>query len=1091
MIKTLSTALLAGLLFSPAIGAEAMLARHPAPSPDGREIAFSWQGDIWVVAAQGGRARRLTANPADERHPIWSRDGSRIAFSSNRHGNDDVFVVSLTGDAPPQRLSFACYADQPEDFTPDGKAVLFSSRRDESFRRPPSLYRVPLKGGTPALEQAALGRHARFSPDGQHLAFVRGETKIFRRGYRGSANREIWSRDPEGSYRQLTHFDGDDDFPNWVGNDGLLFLSSRNGRKNLFLSTLGSDAPRALTFFDDSAARFPRVSANGRLVAFEYQDAIYTLQLPDGKPERLVIELPPDRLRAEVERKRESTGASELVVRSDGKLAAFVVHGEIFVTAIRSKEDQQIAPSPTVRVTRNAARDAQPCWTTDGKRLVFTSEINGATGLYAAHPATGEKPEDWLQAFDFEIEVLIDDPASHESRARFSPDGKHLAFQRDKGQLVVAAADGSSPHVVFDSWNLGDFSWSPDGRWLAYNANDIEYNSEVYIVSAEGGTPYNLSRHPDNDSNARWSADGRRLIWLSKRHANTMDLWGVWLTREDEERSPEGWLALWSAQKGETPKKNSANIKPDSDGKNQRKRKKNSDKTAATEDKKALPKLRIDFDGLWERTRSLTALDGDEGPALFVEEGKKILFTAQLAGERDLYAVRWDGSDLERLTTGGKAPVMLQLDKKGKTVYFLSQGKISRVSLAGKPGDPIPFEARYEIDRRAEREIVLHEGWSALNTFFYDPDFHGIDWAAQREKYLPWAREASSDADFADVMNLMLGELNASHMGYYRGGRRPADQADHTGMIGALFDPEADGPGLAIREVLVGSPAARKDVALVPGEHLLAVGGRMLSPTTNVYELFVATEGVRTPMRVRGLDGKERRVTVVPISTSAQAQLRYRTWVKQRRALVDKLSGGRLGYLHIQSMSIPPFELFERDLFAAAHGKEGLLIDVRSNGGGWTTDYLMAVLNVRRHAFTVPRDADGTSRAYPQNRLPLAAWTRPAATLCDEASYSNAEIFSRAFKNLKRGLLIGTSTFGAVISTGGMQTLDGALVRLPTRGWYDGISGENQENHGVVPDIIVSRPPEQDTSICDDDQLATAVRALLASLPSDPRSKTW
>jgi tricorn protease len=364
-----------------------------------------------------------------------------------------------------------------------------------------------------------------------------------------------------------------------------------------------------------------------------------------------------------------------------------------------------------------------------------------------------------------------------------------------------------------------------------------------------------------------------------------------------------------------------------------------------------------------------------------------------------------------------------------------------------------------------------------------------VDWPAQRETYRPWALAASSEPDFADVVNLMFGELNASHLAY-----RPhtASNGEETGFIGAFFEPAAGGPGLLIREVLPDSPAARHDVKLVIGDRILAVKGRSIEDDTNVYGLFADTVDQRVPLRVLGADGGERTVTVIPVSYRAHAQLRYDEWVRQRRGLVDTWSAGRLGYIHIQSMDMASFEEFERGLFAAADGRDGVVIDVRFNGGGSTTDYLMAVLMVRRHAYTVPRDSDPNQRAYPTaERLPLMAWTRPAVTVCNEQSYSNAEIFSYAFQSLGRGKLVGMTTFGAVISTGGTTMMNGAWVRLPTRGWYVAETGVNMENNGAVPDVEVVQPPDQDHSATLDQQLQRAVEILLAEIATDPRRDAW
>jgi len=582
-----------------------------------------------------------------------------------------------------------------------------------------------------------------------------------------------------------------------------------------------------------------------------------------------------------------------------------------------------------------------------------------------------------------------------------------------------------------------------------------------------------VSRHPDDDLSPRFSPDGRRLLWVSRRHADTFDVWGVWLTRADDERTPEGWLRVFEAARRAKKKGTSGG---------------GGEGGAAGE----RPRVAIDFERLWERARPVTELPGDEGEPLATPDGRRIVFVAEPEGERDLYSVRFDGEDLERLTSGGQRPEAVALGPEGKTVFYLDRkGTVRRVSLQGKPGDPVPFTARYEVDRAAELMQVFDEAWRALNLWFYDPAFHGVDWEAQREKYRPWSFAGMSDADFADLVNLMLGELDASHMGYYptRPGAPPRGEV--TGWIGALFDPAAGGPGLPVREVLPDSPATRVDVHLEAGERLLAVNGVEIGPHTNVYALLADTVGQRVPLTILGTDGTRRTAVVIPVSSREERQARYRAWVRQRRALVERLSGGRLGYIHVQAMTAPSFEAFERDLHAAAHGREGLIIDVRSNGGGWTTDYLMAVLEVRRHAYTVPRDGDPRVKAYPQGRLPLAAWTRPALALCNEESYSNAEIFSWAFRTLKRGLLVGWPTFGAVISTGGMELLNGGWVRLPLRGWYVAGSGIDMERHGAEPDVRVFQPPEEDLAPDRDTQLETAVRVFLERIQDDPRHGMW
>ena len=1064
------------------VAAEARLPRHPAPSPDGQTIALSWQGDLWLVPITGGEARRITAHPATDRHPVWSRDGSMIAFASDRYGNWDVFVMSLADAAPPRRLTAASVGDVPVDFTPDGTTVLFVSERDESIRFCSGLYEVPVAGGTPALAQSALGEWGAYSSDGGALAFVRGATKWTRRGYRGAANRDIWLRTDADEYYQLTDFEGDDDTPTWIDGHTLAILSSRSGRKNVFLLDLISERTEQLTNHTGSDVRFPRAAANGSVIAYEFEDAVYTVR-PDGsEPQRLHFEVPVDQVRNPTERRSASSDASELAVNENADLAGVIIHGDIFVTGIVDKEELEVAAPPTVQVTRTDAEESDLLFAPDGESLLYSAERDGQRDLFLVRPAVRDDDEEpsWLDSFEF-VETQLTDTPDDEHSPRFSPDGTRIAYLKNRGDLHVLTLDGGDDTVLFEHWSPASFRWSPDGRWIAFSRVDTAYNADVWIVPATGGEPYNVSRHPDDDINPHWSNDGKRLVWTSRRHADTFDVWGVWLTRSDDERTPAQWLAYWKEQEAEkkatAKKKEEASAEEDSD---------------ESDAESTHPEVIIDFDELWRRARPITALLGDEASPFVSDDGQRVLFTAEIDGERDLYSVRFDGEDRERLTSGDRSPQALQLI--GDTVYFLdSKGTIGRVSVDGKAGDPVPFTAAFEVDRAAERRVAFLQAWRALDQIFYDPLFHGVDWQQQRDTYLPWALTASSEADFADVMNLMLGELNASHMGYYPPGARGNREGDgeRTGWIGAVFDPRLGPPGIAVAEVLPDTPAARTDVALEPGERILAVGGVAISESTNVYELFADTVGRRVPMTVHGPNGDERRVVVIPESFRTQYQARYEQWVRERRAMVEELSDGRLGYLHIQGMNEPSFEEFERDLYAAAHGAEGLIIDVRSNGGGWTTDYLMAVLNVERHAYTIPRGAPASTRDYPQSRLPLAAWTRPAMTICNEDSYSNAEIFSWAFSTLDRGLLVGMPTFGAVISTGGTRLINGALVRLPMRGWYVASDGTNMELNGAQPDIVVEQPPSEDFSKDSDTQLARAVEAFLEGIEEDPRYGAW
>jgi len=1000
-------------------------ARFPAPSPDGKQVAFSWQGDLWVAPMEGGLARRLTVHPGYDFAPIWSPDGTKIAFTSDRYGNDDVFVLHLDSGTV-QRLTYFSGRDRALGWLPDGSGVVFESRRDwEPYGVQWVAYVALLKGGTPHRLWDVAGTPVAIAPDGKRVAFVRRDSAWWRKGYKGSAQGDLWLGVlGTKQFTRLTQTDTPDSWPMWSA-DGrtLYFVSERDGTFNLYAMEVDSRRVRQLTRFKDDGVRFPQISAQGTVITFEQGMEVWRLDLKSGAQRPIALFAPAQDARLNPEVVRTFSGnVSEFEIAPEGKEVAFVVRGEIFAT--RFPEG-----GTTQNLTNTVVQETGLSWSKDGKRLYFAREVDGQFDLFCVSSEDENEPR-LRRTTRLKTERLTQTPES-ETSPKVSPDGKWLAFQRGNGNLVVRHLETGEERTLVESWNLGAFVWSPDSKWLAFDMNDENYNSDIYIVSVEGGAPVNVSRHPRNDYAPSWSGDGRVLVFLSERETDTLNICHLYLRREDYEKTR-------ADRDDEEDERYDAPKKP--------------------EEKKDEPSVQIDFEDIHLRVRLVTRYPAGVQEAVVSPDGEQIAFRSAYQGQSDLYVIKWDGSDERRLTTGGVAPTAIRWSKDGKTLYFLSRGRIQRVAASGGTPQATRTEVRITINEPVERAYIYEAAWRVLNETFYDPNFHGVNWQAMREKYRSYLPYAQTDRDFTAVVMMMLGELRSSHVSFSRAGTdEEGTPAASTGMLGVVFSNQRDGEGLLIERVIPNTPAARKDVNLKPGERILAVNGTRLTPTTNIWQLLNNTVGERVQLLVRQPDGTERTVFLRPISTSAFDAARYQDWIQQNRRYVEERSGGRIGYVHIQAMGEQSLREFERDLYAVAAGKEALIIDVRFNGGGRTADYLLGMLHVPRHAYTVGRNG---KPGYPIDRLPLVPWTKPIAVLCNERSFSNAEIFAHAIKTLKRGPLVGMPTAGGVISTGQATLMDGSRVSTPGRGWYTIDKHINLEGNGAQPDYVVEDMPE-------------------------------
>jgi tricorn protease len=1051
---------LLSLLLVAAVGDAAagiLNARDPAPSPDGSGIVFSYMGDIWTVPAAGGTATRLTVHEAYDERPRWSPDGASIAFNSDRAGNGDLFVVPAEGGLPTKITCHSAW-DNLQCWRRDGRALLFTSSRDTLESE---LYEVPIAGGLPRTIIKDRGYNVALSPDNRWIAYVRGRTPWWRKHYKGSASRDIWIRAYTGgpSYR-IVGGPTDDDRPMW-GADGrtLYFMSERaDSVMNIWAVQLSLPAvgeggepaaarpPTQVTHHTHDGVQMAKISHDGSVITYEWNAGVWRLAVPGGQPEEVVIEAPSDlKWNAEL-RRTFSSDASDFALSPDETQLAIVVRGEVYVCEFEDGE-----AGDAMRITESPAREKDVAWMPDGETLLFSSDREGNYDIYAAR--SSEEGEPLLSdALKREIVRLTEGPED-EFSPTVSPDGETIAYLVGDRYLWTMDPEGGSQTRILPDAEILHAAWSPDSKWIALSRTTMGHKEDIFLVNVETGEATNISNHPNDDFQPRWTEDGKRLTFASRTDDGQYLLKYVWLTKED----------YWKTDEEREEDAEHADEPPDGEGED-----------GDEEDEEPSVEVVIDFDGINERTESVMNMRGGYDFYATTPDGHYFAFRSRTLGPNNLWIVDWEGNRLSQVSEGGSDPRELYWDNDGSTCYYLDGGSIRSVSIDPESGDitgrgRVGFSARFTVSTADERRQMFNEAWRLLLNGFYDPDLHGVDWPAVREKYEPLALAAYTEEEFRAVVREMLGELSASHLGIYKWGGGGVS----TGMLGVYHDEWHDGPGIRVRKVVPDGPAEREGIE--PGEFITSIGGEAIPAGANYHCLLEDTVGEEILIEVASSadGGDAREIRIRPIGRWPLWTLAYEDRIRENRARVEELSAGRLGYLHIAGMGLGNLFEFEEDLFAQGTGKDGVVIDIRGNGGGSVHDEILRFLDRRTYGYT-------TSRSRPPSYNPLELYTKPLVLLIDESCYSDAEIFPMGWKALGLGPVVGTPTYGAVIGTNDLALIDGTMFRVPGSGWFD-LTGKNLENWGIEPDVRIDSVPEE-VSRGRDGQLERAVEVLLEEI---------
>lgn len=1067
-MKKILLALIAPLATASAMAqSDPLWMRFPAISPDGKTVAFSYKGDIWTVPANGGQARQITTNPAYDAYPVWSPDSRQIAFASSREGSLDVYVVGKDGGVP-RRVTTDSGDEYPMAWRTDSTILLKASIMPKAtsivFADFSQVYEVSANGGRMRLFSDIPMEDISVGKDGAMLYHdKKGYEDPFRKHHQSPICRDIWLY-KGGDYTKLTDFAGEDRNPVW-GNDAntYYYLSEEDGTFNVYKRHLGETAKTQLTHYKGNPVRYLTRAADGTL-CYAYDGAIYTLK-EGSQPVRLNLSMVADDGTDKLQRQVLRSGATEFTVSPSGKEIAFVVHGDVYVTSTDY--------TTTKRITDTPEQERNVNFSPDGRSLVYASERGGLWQIYQTSIVNKDEKQ-FTYATQLKEEQLVKS-SSVDMQPAYSPDGKSVAYIEDRGALKAVDVKTKAVRQLMDgkfqySYSDGDlwFQWSPDSKWLLSNyiGHGGWNNSDIALVPADGSQKItNLTNSGYNDNNGRWVLGGKAMLFMSDRAGyRSHGSWGAEddayimffdLDAYERFRMGKEERALYDEahkkEKADTTKKKKPLIKLGKKAKDDKK--KDEAKT-----------LKFDLANCRDRVVRLTVNSSHMADAILSPGGDTLYYQARFEGGYDL----WKHDLVENKTEIVMKNVGygLEADKGFKHLYVYNNG-IKQIDLAKNSQKGIDFEANFNYRPYEERAYIFNHVWQQVKDKFYDPKLHGIDWEGYKKTYAKFLPYINNNYDFRDMLSEMLGELNGSHTGarYY-----PEGATLKTAALGLFFDNDYEGDGLKVEEVINRGPFAVRNTGVKKGCIIEAIDGQKIAKGSDYTSLLDGKAGKMTRVSVFDPSRKKRfDVVVRAISRSAQADLLYRRWVDRNREMVDSLSNGTIGYVHVKAMDSESFRtVFSQLLSDSMRQKKAVIVDERHNGGGWLHDDLCTLLSGKQYAKFI---AHGKYIGYD----PWNKWVKPSCVMICEDDYSNGHGFPAVYKTLGIGKLVGAPVAGTMTAVWWERMMNGMIFGIPQVG-NQAMDGTFFENKELKPDIEVYNTPA-DYETGNDEQLKAAVES--------------